>query len=170
MLRHLISVGLLVVACQPALAELPTKDKLQGLLQAAEDRLNFRKLINGGGKCLDIHGPDLHVDGGKVQIWGCADNPPDNQLWRIDSAGRLVNKGNKCLDVHGPDLNADGGKVQIWGCGDAPNQKWSFDEQGRLVNGGGKCLDVHGPDLEVDGGKVQIWGCSDAPNQKWRFE
>jgi hypothetical protein len=34
---------------------------------------------NGGGKCLDVNAPQLHQNGGIVQLWGC--NRTIQQSW-----------------------------------------------------------------------------------------
>lgn len=122
-------------------------------------------LVNGWGKCLDVHLPDLYTNGGKVQIWECMGTL--NQQWFFNEHQQLVNGGGKCLDVHFPDLKTNGGKVQLWDCApDLINQQWRLKGK-TLVNGAGKCLDVHVPDRYTNGGKVQIWDCNDGLNQQW---
>ncbi|WP_375495716.1 RICIN domain-containing protein [uncultured Nostoc sp.] len=80
-------------------------------------------LVNGGGKCLDVHAPDMGTNGGKVQVWDCSGQP--QQQWTLkDNA--LVNGGGKCLDVHAPDMGTNGGKVQVWDCSGQPQQQWRF--------------------------------------------
>lgn len=128
-----------------------------------------------GGKCLDIHFPDLNINGGRTQVWDCWNGP--NQRWRFipdggRTAGRVVNEAGKCLDVHLPDMARNGARVQIWDCLGGENQKWHLDTAGRLHNAEGrfgKCLDVHSPDVAMNGARVQIWDCHGGSNQKWAF-
>lgn len=165
-----LAVGLLLNA-PLSWAELPDKDQLDRLRDNMKKELagTYKNLKNGGGKCLDVVGPDLGKNGGRIHIWDCNNAP--NQQWKIYQ-GRLKNiEGNKCMDIPGgPNWNQNGQRVQLWDCNSAPNQQWHIDSQGRLVNAGGKCLDVAGPDLHKNGGLVQTWDCNTAPNQQWRFE
>ncbi|SEH06095.1 RICIN domain-containing protein [Candidatus Venteria ishoeyi] len=125
------------------------------------------RLLNAGGRCLDVLGPELYHQGGQVHSWDC--NDAANQQWYFDDKSRLVSQAGRCLDVPGGQLKNNGAPLQIWDCNDAPNQQWQFDTQERLVNGGGKCLDIAGADLLKTGGRVQIWDCNNAPNQRWWF-
>jgi predicted secreted protein len=122
-------------------------------------------LVSGGGKCLDVHAPDMRNNGAKVQVWDCNNQP--QQQWSF-RGNALVNGGGKCLDVHAPDMRNNGAKVQVWDCNNQPQQQWSF-RGNALVNGGGKCLDVHAPDMRNNGAKVQVWDCNNQPQQQWRF-
>jgi len=45
------------------------------------DGLAPRPIINGTGLCLDVHAPDQHRNGGRVQLWAC--NGSDQQLWTL---------------------------------------------------------------------------------------
>ncbi|WP_428993594.1 ricin-type beta-trefoil lectin domain protein [Microcystis aeruginosa] len=38
-------------------------------------------LVNAGGKCLDIHAPDMRNNGSRVQVWDCNGQP--QQQWRF---------------------------------------------------------------------------------------
>ena len=38
-------------------------------------------LVNAGGKCLDVHVPDMRNNGGRVQVWDC--NGAPQQQWRF---------------------------------------------------------------------------------------
>lgn len=113
--------------------------------------------------CLDVHSPELNMDGGKVQIYGC--HGGQNQHFKFVGKTIRTTTG-KCLDVHAPDMNKNGAHVQIWSCTGMPNQEWHIDN-GRLVNGGGLCLDVHAPQLHTNGGKVQMHGCHYGQNQQF---
>jgi len=84
---------------------------------------NGNALVNGGGKCLDVHAPDMRNNGGKVQVWDCSGQP--QQQWSF-RGNALVNGGGKCLDVHAPDMRNNGGKVQVWDCSGQPQQQWRF--------------------------------------------
>lgn len=175
MLKSLMSglVGsALLISASVSVAELPDRDQLQTLRSNINKELEgtYKRLRNAGGKCLDIVGPDLGKDGGRVHIWDCNDAP--NQKWKLYK-GRLKNiEGNKCLDVPGgPGWNSNGRGVQLWECNDAPNQQWRIDAQGRLVNGAGRCLDIPGgPNWARNGNNVQLWDCNGAPNQQWSFQ
>ena len=80
-------------------------------------------LVNAGGKCLDVHVPDMRNNGGRVQVWDC--NGAPQQQWSL-RGNTLVNVGGKCLDVHAPDMRNNGGRVQVWDCNGAPQQQWRF--------------------------------------------
>jgi len=44
------------------------------------DRQDYKSISNvGGGKCLDVHAPDMRNDGGRVQVWECNGEP--QQQW-----------------------------------------------------------------------------------------
>lgn len=122
-----------------------------------------RPVVNGGGLCLDVHGPDMQTPGGHVQLWSC--NGGVQQEWNYDGT-QLVNGGGLCLDAHAPDAASNGGRVQVWPCNSGPQQQWRRDGD-HLVNGYGLCLDAHFPDMERDGAHVQVWSCSSGPNQSW---
>lgn len=146
-------------------ADLPDANKLQNLQKALGDRANeYKMLVNGAGKCLDVPPDQARNNGARVQLWDC--NPSEFQRWKNDG-GRFKNASGKCLDVKG-DVKKGGSTLQLWDCNDAPNQKWSADG-GRLRNGGGKCMDVNG-DVNKNGSGVQIWDCNDAVNQKWSHQ
>jgi hypothetical protein len=147
-----------------AWADLPDANKLQDLQKALTDKVGeFKLLVNGAGRCLEVPSAQARNNGTRVQIWDC--NGGEFQRWK-NEGGRFKNLGGKCLDVKG-DVNKGGNSLQVWDCNDAPNQKWSIDG-GRLRNGGGKCLDVAG-DVNKNGTGVQIWDCNDAINQKWSY-
>ena len=71
-----------------------------------------------GGKCLDVHAPDMTHNGGRVQVWSCNGQP--QQIWQYNSAsGTIRNQGGLCLDAHAPDMETNGGRVQVWACNSA---------------------------------------------------
>ncbi len=157
--------GIVLSVSSVAWADLPDANKLQNLQKALTDKANeYKLLINGGGKCLEVPPAQARNNGARVQIWDCNGN--EFQRWKNEN-GRFKNSGGKCLDVAG-DIKKGGTIIHLWDCNDAPNQKWSFDGQ-RLRNAGGKCLDVNG-DVNKNGSGVQIWDCNDAPNQKWTYQ
>ncbi|AOC52591.1 putative secreted hydrolase [Microcystis aeruginosa NIES-2481] len=80
-------------------------------------------LVNAGGKCLDIHAPDMRNNGSRVQVWDCNGQP--QQQWSF-SGNALVNAGGKCLDIHAPDMRNNGSRVQVWDCNGQPQQQWRF--------------------------------------------
>ena len=81
------------------------------------------KFVNAGGKCLDVHAPDMRNNGGRVQVWDC--NGEAQQQWSLRGS-ELVNAGGMCLDVHAPDMRNNGGRVQVWQCNGEPQQQWSL--------------------------------------------
>lgn len=125
-------------------------------------------VIHSGNKCLDINGPQVQVNGGRVQLWDC--HRGANQQWRFER-GRIISMANgRCLDLHGPDVGSSGGRVQVFDCNGSPNQLWRF-EGGRLVVAADKrCLDVHAPDMNRNAAHVQSWDCNGGPNQMWSLE
>jgi hypothetical protein len=122
-----------------------------------------RPIKSRGGLCLDVHAPDQHRNGGRVQVWSC--NGSDQQLWAIDG-GRIVSLAGKCLDAHLPDIRRNGAKIQVWDCNKSTQQNWRQQRE-ELRNGGGKCLDVHAPQLRQNGGIVQLWDCNRTVQQSW---
>lgn len=120
---------------------------------------------SGAGKCLDVHAPDQHNNGARVQVWDC--NGTIQQTWAF--AGRAIKSGaGKCLDVHAPDQRNNGAKVQVWDCNGSPQQTWDWDGRRRVLrSGAGKCLDVHAPDQHNNGAKVQVWDCNGSVQQIW---
>ncbi|WP_363351974.1 RICIN domain-containing protein [Methylocystis echinoides] len=120
-------------------------------------------IVSGARKCLDVHAPDQHVNGAKVQVWDC--NYALQQTWRFD--GQAIKSGaGKCLDVHAPDQFMNGAKVQVWDCNNSMQQTWRIEGQA-IKSGAGKCLDVHAPDQFTNGGKVQVWDCNNSTQQTW---
>jgi hypothetical protein len=157
--------GIVLSVSGAAWADLPDANKLQNLQKALGDKANeYKMLVNGGGKCLDVSPAVARNNGARIQLWDC--NPNEFQRWKNEN-GRFKNASGKCLDVAG-DVKKGGTIIHLWDCNDAPNQKWSFDG-GRLRNAGGKCLDVNG-DVKKNGAGVQIWDCNDAINQKWSHQ
>jgi hypothetical protein len=120
-------------------------------------------IVSGARKCLDVHAPDQHTNGGRVQVWGC--NSTLQQTWNFD--GRAIRSGaGKCLDVHAPDQHNNGAKVQVWDCNGSLQQTWRIEGH-TLKSGAGKCLDVHAPDQFTNGGRVQVWDCNGTLQQTW---
>ena len=118
---------------------------------------------SGAGKCLDVHAPDQHLNGAKVQVWDC--NGTVQQRWSFQG-GAIVSGAGKCLDVHAPDQHSNGARVQVWDCNGTLQQRWTL--QGHtLRSGAGKCLDVHAPDQHLNGARVQVWDCNGTIQQRW---
>ena len=134
-----------------------------GVLRNPCDGLSPRPMISGGGLCLDVHAPDQHRNGGRVQLWAC--NGSDQQLWTVRGK-QIVSLAGKCLDVDLPELQKNGGRVQVWDCNGSVQQRWNLQRQ-QLRSEGGKCLDAQLPTLRKNGGMVQIWDCNGAPQQNW---
>lgn len=120
-------------------------------------------ILSGAKKCLDVHAPDQHTNGARVQVWDC--NSSLQQTWRIE--GNAIKSGaGKCLDVHAPDQYANGARVQVWDCNGSLQQSWRI-EGNSIKSGAGKCLDVHAPDQYRNGAKVQVWDCNGTIQQTW---
>lgn len=120
-------------------------------------------IISGARKCLDVHAPDQHRNGARVQVWDCNNSP--QQTWKIDGSG-IKSGAGKCLDVHAPDQHNNGARVQIWDCNGAPQQTWRIEGK-TIRSAAGKCLDVHAPDQEKNGARVQVWDCNGSRQQTW---
>jgi hypothetical protein len=118
-------------------------------------------IVSGAGKCLDVHAPDQHTNGGRAQVWGCNNSP--QQTWRIEGQA-IKSSAGKCLDVHAPDQHTNGGRAQVWGCDNSLQQTWRIEGQA-IKSGAGKCLDVHAPDQRTNGGRVQVWDCNNSLQQ-----
>ncbi len=125
--------------------------------------LKIAAIRNGAGKCLDVHEPDQHLNGGRVQAWDCNNSP--QQTWMLIE-GTIRSHAGKCLDVHEPDQHLNGGRVQVWDCNNSPQQTWTIAGQS-LRSHAGKCLDVHLPDQHLNGAKVQVWDCNNSVQQTW---
>jgi hypothetical protein len=126
-------------------------------------------LVNGGGKCLDVHSPEINTNGGRVQVWDCKETPGEYWRWNDD---HLVNGGGKCLQAAPQTINDNGGVVHVWECSRAAtNQQWRANNGAIVSKASGLCLDVHRPDMGRNGGRVQLWTCVDgAPPQSWHGE
>ena len=127
---------------------------------------NSFSLQNAHGLCLDAAGETANRHGGKIQVWQCQSNNP-NQTWYFEN-GAIVNEHGGCLDVAGETATRNGGKVQIWTCqNNNPNQTWYFQGDA-IINEHGLCLDVDGHRAKQNGGRVQVWQCqNNNPNQQW---
>ena len=121
-------------------------------------------LQNMHGLCLDAAGQTAKQNGGKIQVWQCQSNNP-NQTWYFEN-GAIVNEHGGCLDAAGETAKRNGGKVQIWTCqNNNPNQTWYFQGDS-IINEHGLCLDVDGHSATKNGGRVQVWQCqNNNPNQ-----
>lgn len=116
------------------------------------------------GKCVEVHGTDVGLDGARVQIWGCHGGP--NQLWRYESNGTLISASGGCLEIHGGELGRDGARVQMWPCHGGANQQWQLGSDGSLRNSAGGCLDLQGW-RTVDGARFVGWTCNGKDNQRF---
>ncbi|TXH66191.1 MAG: hypothetical protein E6Q88_12475 [Lysobacteraceae bacterium] len=62
-------------------------------------------IVSGARKCLDVHVPDQHNNGARVQVWDC--NNALQQTWKIE--GDTIRSGaGKYLDAHAPDQYSNG--------------------------------------------------------------
>ena len=123
---------------------------------------------SGDGMCLDLHGPDVGKQGGRMQVWECLGG--DNQKFLyLEEDGAIVTASGMCLEAVGPD---NGAPVRAFGCDASPEQVWEAKRApGNAVSfvnvKTGRCLDAHGPESKTNGGRIQIWDCFAGPNQSW---
>ena len=125
-------------------------------------------ITSADGMCLDLHGPDVGQQGGRVQVWKCLAG--DNQRFIfLPDDGLLVAASGMCLEAVGPD---NGAPVRAFGCDGNEAQIWETRE---ISEGGmalvhkatGRCLDAHGPEAKRNGGRIQLWDCFYGNNQRW---
>ncbi len=141
-------------------------------LPPADNRIVYRQLKNGKGKCLDLQNGSTQ-NGANIHQWDCHKNAIDpdlqHQLWYQDSSGRIHSKSNpnQCLDVSGSG-SFNGTAVNLWSCHSGANQQWNWGTNNSLrpahapqmgldVNGGGG---NNGADTHIwnyDGGKSGMW-------------
>lgn len=120
------------------------------------------------GMCLDLNGPDIGKQGGRIQVWQC--HGSDNQRFIfLPDDGLLATASGMCLEAIGPDNGApvlafgcDGREAQIWETRETPQGGIAFVHRAT-----GRCLDAHGPESKSDGGRIQIWDCFNGNNQRW---
>ncbi len=127
-------------------------------------------IISADGMCLDLHGPDVEKQGGRIQVWNCLGG--DNQRFIfLSDDGLLVTASGMCLEAVGPD---SGAPVRAFGCDGNAAQIWEANETGEggtafVHKATGRCLDAHGPESKRDGGRIQIWDCFYGNNQRWNM-
>lgn len=118
--------------------------------------------------CLDLHGPDVGKQGGRIQVWKCLGSENQRFIFLPDD-GLLVAASGMCLEAVGPDKGAP---VRSFGCDGKEAQIWEARETSEggtafVHKATGRCLDAHGPESKRDGGKIQIWDCFYGNNQRW---
>ncbi|MEP3225198.1 MAG: RICIN domain-containing protein [Parasphingorhabdus sp.] len=118
--------------------------------------------------CLDLHGPDVGKQGGRIQVWKCLGSQNQRFIFLPDD-GLLVAASGMCLEAVGPDKGAP---VRSFGCDGKEAQIWEARETSEggtafVHKATGRCLDAHGPESKRDGGKIQIWDCFYGNNQRW---
>ncbi len=116
--------------------------------------------IAAGGKCLEVHAPDLNNNGGRVQLWQC--NGSKQQEWLFDRYGIRSGAG-KCLNVNPREQDKNGAPVQIWDCNGSKQQMWRV-MGAEIRYGSDKCLDA---EQQKDGARIQIWECGPSRQQQW---
>jgi hypothetical protein len=138
-------------------------------------------------RCLDADTTENGIDGNKVQVWDCNNEP--QQTWSLfeTSYGShvffLVNvKYWKCLDGDLNTLPDNGTWVQLWGCNSRPQQEWQMPRWD--YSNGYPWLGWHQlyvnpyrwAVLDADsryglgnGSKVQVWQNLNGPNQYWHL-
>ena len=117
-----------------------------------------------GGKCVDVAGDDVGVDGTGVQLWDCQSYALD-QHWTHNSDDSLSTLG-RCLDING-NGTAAGTQVELWDCNGVGGQKWVQQSDGSLLNPqSGLCLDDPSGNT-ADGTRLQIWTCNGTAAQKF---
>ena len=120
----------------------------------------------GAGLCLDVHAPEVAINGGHVQVWAC--NNQSQQRWTYNQTTRAVQLASgRCLDADLKQMTTKGGRVQIWACNGQAQQQWEPQPNGALRNGGGLCLDAHAPTQTINGGAVQLWACNGQQQQRF---
>ncbi|GAB3851081.1 hypothetical protein GCM10027610_077120 [Dactylosporangium cerinum] len=128
-------------------------------------RLTTGTITGPGGKCVDVSGDDVGVNGAAVQLWDCLASAAD-QHW-TPSGGTLRTLG-RCLDVTGGSV-VNGALVQLWDCNGGGAQQWVPQTNGSLRNpASGRCLDS--PNGAVTNGtRLQIWDCNGSTAQVFRL-
>lgn len=132
-----------------------------------EQRARSMVLVNEGGKCLDVHAPDLRKDGGLVQVYECKETEGEYWSW---NGNALRNGGGKCLQGDREPTATHRGLVQVWSCNRSVQQQWRMQNGALVHQGTGLCLDVDRGTMNQDRGHVQLWTCAPgAAPQVWQF-
>jgi hypothetical protein len=143
------------------------------------------EILNGqSGRCLDAPTQALGVNGNKIQLWDCFNDPNGhaNQWWipvfTTSGYTEIVNLASGlCLDADNSRGFVNGARVQEWDCFDDsaghPNQWWNYGPVGfttilpNLWGNGGKLLDAATQSINRNGTLIQIWQSTGAANQRW---
>ncbi|NUT93736.1 MAG: ricin-type beta-trefoil lectin domain protein [Saccharothrix sp.] len=159
-------IGTVVLATTLALAGLVPA--LPGTASAE----NTGDIRNGSNaRCLDVHLPELHQDGARIQLWDCHNGL--NQEWDYDEQWRVIHnrESGRCLDADLASIDRNGTRVQLWECHADPNQQWTYDPDTRVLRNAhsGRCLDAKLEEINDNGTPVQLWDCHGDKNQRWYF-
>ncbi|MBB5873903.1 hypothetical protein F4553_007337 [Allocatelliglobosispora scoriae] len=121
--------------------------------------------INGpGGKCVDVAGDDVGVNGTAVQLWDCQGFAVD-QRWTWN--GTALTTLGRCLDVSN-NGTANGSLLHLWDCNGGGAQQWVPQANGTLRNPqSGRCLDSPNG-ATGNGTRLQIWDCNGSAAQLFR--
>ena len=121
-----------------------------------------------GGKCVDVYGDDIGVNGAKVQLWDCQHDAVD-QHWlysRAGAAADTLKTMGRCLDVDG-NATAPGTPVQLWDCNGVGGQEWVPHTNGALLNPQSNlCLTARGGGT-ANGTRLEIQGCTGGLDQRF---
>jgi hypothetical protein len=122
------------------------------------------------GKCIDVNGDDIGVDGAAVQIWDCLHDAVDQRWTPLNGlvSGPLRSLA-RCMDTVGG-ATASGTKVQLFDCNNAASQNWTQQSNGTLLNtNSGLCLTDPGSST-TNGTQLDIEACTGATNQQFFVE
>lgn len=138
-------------------------------LPETDDRIVYRQLKNGKGKCLDLEGASS-TSGTAVQQWGCHADPADmdNQMWYQDAQGRLHPKFNPELCIEAPSNN-EGANIFVHTCHEGANQKWlrGTNNSWRPASAPEMAMDISNGNNSASGDDSHIWTYHGGKTQMW---
>lgn len=131
--------------------------------------VQWRKLRNDKGKCLDLEGRET-ANGTEIHQWSC--HGADSQLWWQDPDGRIHNKSapDKCIDAAGAGTS-EGTRIVLWSCHDGPNQVWQRGASNsyRISNASHMALDIKDP-FWGDGMRAHLWTYHGGKSKRWSWD
>ena len=128
-----------------------------------------------GGKCVDVAGADVGVNGTNVDISTCLHDAADQhwQYIRALSGGGTPEYVNdlktlgRCLDIKN-NARTSGTQVDLWDCNGTGGQAWVQQSNGTLLNPqSGLCLTSPGGSI-TDGTVLDIETCTGGASQLFR--
>jgi hypothetical protein len=138
-------------------------------LPAADERIVYRQLKNGKGKCLDLENANSAIDT-PIHQWGCHSDPSEiqSQLWYQDAQGRLHAKlnPNRCIDAS---ANNEGSKIYLYECDGGANQQWlrGTNNSWRPASAPNMAMDISGGDNSFSGDDSHLWTYDGGKTQMW---